>query len=137
MGLIGLAALLLARDFPSIPGQTYGPALFPTVLGAGLLLCAVLVALQAPEPARPPASARGRVAATAVATAPILVLLAWDTLGWPLIAAGLGTALLVLAGTRPLRALLAGLGLAALTWVIFAMLLRVPLPRGPLSFLPY
>jgi putative tricarboxylic transport membrane protein len=50
---------------------------------------------------------------------------------------GLGAALLMLAGTRPVPALLAGAAVAALTWVIFAMVLRVPLPRGLLTFLPY
>ncbi len=137
MGIVGLAAVLLARDFPPIPGQAYGPALFPTVLGAGLVLCAVLVALQPPGPSSPPATARRRVAALGVVLAPVVVMLGWDVLGWPLLAFGLGATLLMLAGTRPLVALAAGVGLAALTWVIFAMLLRVPLPRGPLSFLPY
>jgi hypothetical protein len=27
--------------------------------------------------------------------------------------------------------------MAVFTWVVFAMILRVPLPRGPLFFLPY
>jgi putative tricarboxylic transport membrane protein len=137
MGIVGLAAVLLARDFPPIPGQAYGPALFPTVLGAGLVLCAVLVALQDPGPATPPASARGRMTALAATAAPVVVILGWDLLGWPLLAFGLGSAMLMLVGTRPLIALATSAGVAVLTWVIFAMVLRVPLPRGPLSFLPY
>jgi putative tricarboxylic transport membrane protein len=136
-GLIGLAAILLARDFPPIPGQVYGPALFPMALGAGLTLCAILVALQAPVPAGAPATVRGRIAALGAALAPLLVMLGWDVMGWPLMAFGLGAALLMLAGTRPVQALLAGAAVAALTWVIFAMVLRVPLPRGLLTFLPY
>jgi putative tricarboxylic transport membrane protein len=136
-GLIGLAAILLARDFPPIPGQVYGPALFPMALGAGLALCAILVALQAPVPAGAPATVRGRIAALGAALAPLLVMLGWDVMGWPLMAFGLGAALLMLAGTRPVPALLAGAAVAALTWVIFAMVLRVPLPRGLLTFLPF
>ena len=136
-GLIGLAAILLARDFPPIPGQVYGPALFPVALGVGLALCAILVALQAPVPAGAPATVRGRIAALGAALAPLLVMLGWDVMGWPLMAFGLGAALLMLAGTRPVPALLAGAAVAALTWVIFAMVLRVPLPRGLLTFLPY
>jgi putative tricarboxylic transport membrane protein len=136
-GLIGLAAILLARDFPPIPGQVYGPALFPMALGAGLTLCAILVALQAPVPAGAPATVRGRIAALGAALAPLLVMLGWDVMGWPLMAFGLGAALLMLDGTRPVPALLEGAAVAALTWVIFAMVLRVPLPRGLLTFLPY
>ncbi len=137
VGLLGLAAMLLARDFPPIPGQAYGPALFPTLIGAGLVLCAIGAALQAPLPRVPPATARGRVAAICYALAPLVVILAWDLAGWPLIACGLGAALLLVGGARPVVALAAGIGFAAVTWILFAMLLRVPLPRGPLFCLRY
>jgi hypothetical protein len=30
---LGLVAVWQARDFPPVPGQVYGPGLFPTVLG--------------------------------------------------------------------------------------------------------
>lgn len=137
VGLLGLAAMLLARDFPPIPGQAYGPSLFPMLLGAALLGCAIGVALQAPGPKPGSATARGRIAGLSFALAPLLVVLAWDVAGWPLIALGLGTALLILGGARPLVALVAAACFAAVTWMLFAMLLRVPLPRGPLDFIPY
>lgn len=137
VGVLGLAVMLLARDFPPIPGQAYGPALFPTVLGAGLVACAIGAALQAPPPPGAAATARGRVVGLCYALAPLVVVLAWDVAGWPLIAFGLGAALLMLGGARPLASVLAGLCFAAVTWVLFAMLLRVPLPRGPLDFIPY
>ena len=138
LGLIGAAAIWLARGFPGTPGHAYGPALFPTLLGAGLVLTAVLVALQAPpRAAAPPVPWRNRLAAAGVAVAPVRVILGFEAVGWPLLALGIGAALLLLAGARPLPALLVGLGISALTWVLFAMVLRVPLPRGPLSFLPY
>ena len=54
VGLLGLAAILLARDFPPIPGQAYGPGLFPTLIGAGLVLCAIGAALPAPPPRSAP-----------------------------------------------------------------------------------
>ncbi|EFK97786.1 hypothetical protein LDC_0157, partial [sediment metagenome] len=42
---LGLAALALAvlwssRSFPSVPGQKLGAGFLPTIVGAGLLLCA-------------------------------------------------------------------------------------------------
>ena len=137
VGALGLAAVVLARDFPPVPGQVYGPALFPTVLGLLLIGCAIVVLLQAPRAVAAPANTRARVAAIADALAPIIVMLGWETLGWPLLAFGVGAALLVAGGMRVLFALAAGVGFAILTWVLFAMLLRVPLPRGPLPFLPY
>jgi putative tricarboxylic transport membrane protein len=137
VGLLGLAALLLARDFPAMPGQAYGPGLFPMLLGAGLIGCAIGAALQTPEPKGAPATARARITALAFALAPLVVLVAWDAAGWPLIALGLCATLLMLGGTRPIVALVAAFCFAAVTWILFAMLLRVPLPRGPLDFLPY
>ncbi len=43
--LIGfaIAAVLMARTFPAMPGQNYGPALFPEILSAGLAVCGVLL----------------------------------------------------------------------------------------------
>ena len=41
--LAGLAIVAQARSFPSIPGQSIGPAFFPTIVGAGLLLCGLLL----------------------------------------------------------------------------------------------
>jgi putative tricarboxylic transport membrane protein len=35
---LGLAIVLVARSFPSIPGQAIGPALFPIIIGCGLML---------------------------------------------------------------------------------------------------
>ena len=39
--LLGAALLYRIRDFPTIPGQEYGPALFPGVIAVGLLVCGV------------------------------------------------------------------------------------------------
>ncbi len=137
VGLLGLAAVLLARDFPPIPGQAYGPGLFPMLIGAGLIACAIAAALQSPKPREAPPTTSARIAALAYALAPLVVLLAWDAAGWPLIALVLSAALLMLGGARPIVALVAAFCFAAVTWALFAMLLRVPLPRGPLDFLPY
>jgi putative tricarboxylic transport membrane protein len=43
--LILLAAAMVAytTTFPPFPGQKYGPSLFPRILGAGLVLCGLLL----------------------------------------------------------------------------------------------
>ena len=138
VGLVGAGAILGATEFPTPPGQLYGPAMFPMVMGVGLLACAVMIALRPVPPPVPEAEAPGgRLAALCFALTPALVLLAFEVVGWPLLCAPLVAGLLMLVGARPLPAALVGLGMAGFTWVVFAMLLRVPLPRGPLSFLPY
>lgn len=138
VGAVGAGAILGARDFPAPPGQVWGPALFPTLMGAGLILCALFIARGgAPGAAREPDAPGGRLAAVLYALAPAAVLLLFDTAGWPLLCFVLVTVLSMLVGARPWVAALVGLGMAIFTWAAFAMLLRVPLPRGPLPFLPY
>jgi putative tricarboxylic transport membrane protein len=44
--LLGAAILFHIRDFPTIPGQDYGPALFPGVIAVGLLVCGVGLVLK-------------------------------------------------------------------------------------------
>jgi putative tricarboxylic transport membrane protein len=39
--LLGIGIFVAIRNFPTIPGQQYGPALFPGVIAAGLLICGV------------------------------------------------------------------------------------------------
>ncbi len=39
--ILGLAIVAQARTFPLITGQSIGPAFFPTIIGAGLILCGV------------------------------------------------------------------------------------------------
>lgn len=134
---LGLLAVWLARDFPPVPGQVYGPGLFPTVLGLLLVACAIGVALQAATKPGDPATRGARVAALSYALAPAVLVAGWETLGWPLLATGLGAWLLRVGGVSVGRSVIGGLAIAALTWVLFPMLLRVPLPRGPLPFLPY
>jgi putative tricarboxylic transport membrane protein len=36
---LGVAILVAIRNFPAIPGQQYGPALFPGVIAVALLIC--------------------------------------------------------------------------------------------------
>ena len=44
--LLGAAILLHIRAFPTIPGQQYGPALFPGVIAVGLLVCGALLVVK-------------------------------------------------------------------------------------------
>jgi putative tricarboxylic transport membrane protein len=134
---LAIAAIWLSRDFPPVPGQTYGPGLFPTILGWILTACAVGVALQPAGERATAATPKGRVAALVYALAPAVLLLGWESIGWPLLSFALGVALLAVGRVRWWRSILGGALISVLTWVLFAMLLRVPLPRGPLPFVPY
>jgi putative tricarboxylic transport membrane protein len=43
VGVFALAIYLGAQDFPTIPGQNVGPKVFPVLIAAGMLLCAVML----------------------------------------------------------------------------------------------
>jgi putative tricarboxylic transport membrane protein len=46
--LIVLAAAMIAytTTFPPFPGQKYGPSLFPRIIGAGMILCGLLLMIR-------------------------------------------------------------------------------------------
>lgn len=41
--LFAAATIYHARTFPEMPGQSYGPALFPTVIGIGMTACGLVL----------------------------------------------------------------------------------------------
>jgi len=41
--LFALAMILYTRTFPGMPGQDYGPALFPVLIGIGFLICGAIL----------------------------------------------------------------------------------------------
>jgi putative tricarboxylic transport membrane protein len=137
---LGIGMAVHSRGFPSDFGLA-GPGLFPFLIGcvmagAGMLIAAGGLRRRAdttvPEGGandwlrRPPAL----LALLAVPVGIAFYALAAAPLG-----AGLAGALLVAAmalawGRRPLESALLGLGAALVFHLVFAGLLRVPLPRG-------
>ena len=143
--LIAAASLMivLTLGFPPFPGQQYGPSLFPRLLGAGLILCGVVLVTRgmaerrtgapwvvfAPwtaEPAR-------LVSFLLVIGSTLLYILAADVIGFLPLAFLILCALFLWFKARPVIAVPVALVAA---WVIhwfFATLMRVPLPRGLLD----
>jgi putative tricarboxylic transport membrane protein len=147
LALLGSLSFWGGSRLPSVPGQDVGPASFPMVIGAGLVLCGLLIAagigrsFEAPErneDDQAPGLARhlGRMGWLAAFLPPALLLgymLVVDTLGFLLTAA-----IMLLITARALGAswrLAIGVTLVAppLVHVIFGKLLRVPLPDGLLA----
>ena len=44
--LFALAEIAYARSFPRLHGQSYGPDLFPTLIGIGLAVCGIILIVQ-------------------------------------------------------------------------------------------
>lgn len=140
---IGAAAAIAARDFPPVPGQPYGAAVFPTLVGAALVVCGLLLCIsgardfrRAPAFSPPPWMKSPRAAAS--------VLLTVAGLLCAMLAERLGFAVCVLALTFPLqlclgapfgRAMAVSAGTAAAIEAGFVWLLGAPLPRGMIESL--
>lgn len=140
--LIVLAAAMIALtiEFPAFPGQRYGPALFPRVLGAGLILCGAILVWRGlvarrggerwvvwPDWTRDPA----RVLSFALVLGAILLyILASERVGFILVALVVLAALFLWFGVRWIVALPVALAATLAIHWFFASAMRVPLPRG-------
>ena len=127
--------------FPAMPGQDYGPALFPSLIGGGLALSGAILVGHGVRSRRPLVDVDAwvreparRLDAALVLAALVAYILLADLLGFIITSTLLLTGLLIrLQGGRPLLSV--GLALAAtlVVWGLFANVLLVPLPLGPLA----
>ena len=143
--LILLASLMiyLTATFPPFPGQKYGPSLFPRLLGAGVILCGVLLILQGLAARRsgerwvvfaPWTREPWRLVSFALMIGLVVFyILASETVGFLPVAFTLLVGLFVWFRVSLLRAVpLALLSVFAINY-FFGHLMRVPLPRGFLN----
>ena len=152
--VIGVALVLFAlvmiyhtRTFPAMPGQDYGPALFPVLIGIGFLICGAIMIVGGvgrlrTEPLFPGAewlrSRHHLVEFFAVLGGLVIYILVSDWLGFiPTAFVLLLGWLLLFRGRKPLSsaaiALLTTLGVN----YAFTELLLVPLPLGLLRLVLY
>lgn len=140
--LLGLFMLHQAAQFPVFGAQPYGAALLPRILAGGLILGGVLLALRdlqarragagGPWIAPVPELRRPLAAAALLAVIGNVLAQIWlsPRFGFmPVSVIGL-TVLFAVLRQSPLRALALAVGTSLLCWWLFAVLLRVPLPRA-------
>jgi putative tricarboxylic transport membrane protein len=144
--LVGLGALSAYGGslLPAVPGQDVGPAVFPMIIGAGLVGCGAMIALgigrsfEAPDEAEKQIEAEERahhfIGLKALVPPALLILyvLIAETVGFLPTAALMVFVTAMALGAR-LRlavpvAILAPVGVH----LVFSKLLRVPLPAGML-----
>ncbi|MBW8268467.1 tripartite tricarboxylate transporter TctB family protein [Caldovatus aquaticus] len=146
--LAGLGALAAygGSRLPPVPGQDVGPNVFPMVVGAGLILCGVLIAFgigrsfEAPEEdpgAAVPAagSLAARLVGLRALLPPALLLLyvlVVERLGFLPTAAVLVLVTALALGARLRLALPLAAAAPLAVHAVFSKLLRVPLPDGML-----
>jgi putative tricarboxylic transport membrane protein len=145
---LGAAAAYGGSLLPPVPGQQVGPNVFPMVVGAGLMLCGILIALgvgsalereaeadlaahsDQPKPATSPSPLLNG----ARTLLPPALLLAYvfvgDRLGFVPTAFAIVLAVSLAMGARVRLALPLALIAPVVVHLVFLKLLRVPLPPG-------
>jgi len=143
LAAIGGVVLIQVQGYPKIPGQQYGPGLFPGSIAAGFIVCGVLLiasglkARGAAWVSFPAWLSSGRHLAAFLAVVGGVAAYIWlaGLVGFLILAP-----LLLLLWFRVLRvrwpvAIAAALVASLVIWLVFYKLLRVPLPWGVLT--PY
>lgn len=143
---VGAAGLLGLGDLPFGSSRLPGPAMLPTALSVLIIVLAavhVVRAVRDGAPVTAPAAAPTLGRAVGVRRAALLrvagavvIIAAWvfaaRPLGYPAATALAMSGLYALGGGGPVRALLAGMVLMLATWLLFGVLLGVPLPSASL-----
>lgn len=141
VALVGVVVLDQARALRFYDGDVPGPGFMPTLLAAALVISGL--ALVATRLARPGAAfaeaslpdGRSAVKVASVAGALFVGLLLMPLVGF--VAAMIVLVAVLLLGVERLRSLPAVLAIVAVPigfFVLFDVVLRVPLPEGPLGF---
>jgi len=143
LALLGIVILVHIQDYPKIPGQKYGPAIFPGLVACGFITCGLLLmrrgvrALSAGQPAFALAAwVRNWPQATnflAVIGALLFYVLAADFLGFPVTGSLLLVGLFWKFGVRMMISIPIAIFATMLAHYLFYKLMRVPLPWGLLE----
>jgi putative tricarboxylic transport membrane protein len=140
--ILGIAVLVHVPSFPQMAGQKVGPALFPGLIAAGLVVCALIlivngVRLRAIQPwinTGEWTRSRRHIGAFFVTIGAVIayIVLA-DKLGFLIIGPLVLFALFIAYGVRPATAIVVAIVVAFVIHYAFYKLLRVPLPWGVLA----
>jgi putative tricarboxylic transport membrane protein len=137
LALLGTAVLWSSRAFPAVPGQKVGAGFLPGIVGACILLCALLLVWRSTRAASyahaddAPRNERYAPAAVVVAACLGYILLA-ERLGFLIVAPLCLLAVFLAFRARPVPSLLWAVAGTLVVHVAFYKLLRVPLPWGVL-----
>jgi len=140
--VLGVAVLLAVRGYPHIPGQNVGPALFPGLVAAALIACAVLLIVggvrrhaEAPwlEPMPWLGSRRHVIAFLTVVGSVVFYIALVDRIGFLIIAPLTLLAMFMAFRVRWTIGVVVAILATIVIWYAFYKLLRVPLPWGVLE----
>jgi putative tricarboxylic transport membrane protein len=142
IGSLAAAVYLHARSFPPMVGQNVGPNMFPQLIAAGLMICAIFLVLRGVKSlgtqalVEMPEWLGANRAALGFVMIPIVLvfyLAVSERLGFIVTAALLLMALFYVFGVRTRTALIVAIVGSLAIHAMFYKLLKVPLPWGILS----
>ncbi|MFK7751096.1 MAG: tripartite tricarboxylate transporter TctB family protein [Sedimentitalea sp.] len=137
--LFALAEIAYAMSFPRLHGQNYGPDLFPTLIGIGLMVCGIILIFQGlPQRATVPmvtigdwAQDKGNVInVIALLGSVLFYVLASKALGFIPTSLLILTLLLIRFGSGWITSIVVAVVTTFVIHTLFAKLLLVPLPWG-------
>jgi putative tricarboxylic transport membrane protein len=137
---LAIAILIHIQSYPLIPGQKYGPALFPGVIAAGFIATGLLLVVRGIRSGLPPLrlspwlrSPRLVANFAAICAALVFYIFAAQPLGFIPTGVLLLFGLFLKFGVRPLRAVVTAVAATLVIHTLFYKLLKVPLPWGVLE----
>ncbi|MCP8689497.1 tripartite tricarboxylate transporter TctB family protein [Marinobacterium sedimentorum] len=145
LAALGVATLVAAQAFPTIPRQEYGAGTFPAIIGSLMTALGSLLVLSGCRQHMPFFSWHSKVSLSrsfacfaAVIAFVLAYLLLTPLLGFPIVAPVL-LALMIgwLSGGRWVMAVSVATVMSAMVWLAFAELLHVPLSLGVLEEVIY
>ncbi|HEY3177348.1 MAG TPA: tripartite tricarboxylate transporter TctB family protein [Casimicrobiaceae bacterium] len=140
--VLGIAVLVHVPSFPQMAGQKVGPALFPGLIAAGLIACAlILIVNGVKQRATQPwintgewTRSRQHIGAFFVTIGVVVAYIALaDKVGFLIIGPLVLFALFIAYGVRPITAFAVAIVVTLVIHYAFYKLLRVPLPWGVLT----
>lgn len=139
---LGALVIILAQDFPSVPGMQYGADLFPTLIAIGMIGAGAVLSFNAFGQIRQGAGGTrlpsGLLRSSLGAMLPAVMVGAYiglnEILGSALTMLLIMLVLLIQQGVRIVPASAISLTATAVISLAFSHLLKVPLPIGPLGF---
>jgi putative tricarboxylic transport membrane protein len=142
LGALAAGVYLHARSFPPMVGQNIGPNLFPQLIAAGLMICAIILVVRGARSLGREAlfempewigANRAALGFVMIPVALVFYIAVSERLGFIPTAVLLLLALFYVFGVRTRTALIVAVVGAVAIHAVFYSLLNVPLPWGILS----
>lgn len=146
LAALGMAILIRVQSFPPMPGQKVGPAMFPGLIAAGLLICAAFIIRRGFATLKtdgwvewPTWFSRGRIALGFALIPVVLVIYAAvsETVGFLPTAVAFLLSLFLAFGVKPWLGAVVAIGGSLAIHYVFYKILKVPLPWGILKSLAW